>query len=434
MFNLQPAAPAPHCDGADSKAWGIARRDSLSFLDHGIVPAPPAALLLPRSALPDLQTARSWGSLASQTLAMYPEVRLSACFTINESALLFACLGSTGSAWGGRRLRSPKEDPPSRCAAPGGAPQVESAVLRCLGMQGLVSADVMAAHAPEVPSCLLPACCMPCFTWVLFWQAKVPAALTLEEPGQCMQEVETLQCLPPICEKEMPPSELTVHTCIATPFAAWHKDSCQSDSDREAEMSWSRLPSRHDAHSPNALAQMQQAYHSEYAARQVGQLGQPAGSGSPNTSSSGTLQNLIPIPEGGPLQDADAVAAAFLVQGLQTEAGQHEMVGSPCPAPAASSEQQQQQQQHERPQAGLGAAGPGPAQAPPCRSGAATSPPVSPRASAAHPASKAASPGSPTSQLPATGTCSTQVWAATVSTSLQLSSHLRPLHGSADLI
>lgn len=78
MFNVQPGAPAPHGDGADSKAWGIARRDSLSFLDHGISPAPPAALI-PRcltvpSALPNLQTARSWGSLASQTLAIYPEV------------------------------------------------------------------------------------------------------------------------------------------------------------------------------------------------------------------------------------------------------------------------------------------------------------------------------------------------------------------------
>ena len=78
MFNLQPGAPAPRCDGADSKAWGIARRDSLSFLDHGISPAV-AAVIPRRSTMPDLQTARSWGALASQTLAMYPEVRPSAC-------------------------------------------------------------------------------------------------------------------------------------------------------------------------------------------------------------------------------------------------------------------------------------------------------------------------------------------------------------------
>ena len=116
MFNLQPGAPAPHGDGADSKAWGIARRDSLSFLDHGIGPAPPAALIprcptvpnaLPngRPALPDLQTARSWGSLASQTLAMYPEVRLPARFGSTESA----CFGNTESALGRRRLRSPEK-------------------------------------------------------------------------------------------------------------------------------------------------------------------------------------------------------------------------------------------------------------------------------------------------------------------------------------
>ena len=78
MFNLQPGAPAPRCDGADSKAWGIARRDSLSFLDHGLGPAAGAAVIPRRSTMPDLQTARSWGSLASQTLAMYPEVRPSA--------------------------------------------------------------------------------------------------------------------------------------------------------------------------------------------------------------------------------------------------------------------------------------------------------------------------------------------------------------------
>ena len=215
-----------------------------------------------------------------------------------------------------------------------------------------------------------------------------------------------MQYLPPICEKELPPSELTVHTCIATPFATWHKDSCQSDSDREADMSWPRLQTRHDVHSPNALAQMQQAYHSEYAARQLGQLGQLVGSGSPNASSSGTLQNLIPIPEGAPLQDADAVAAAFLVQGLQTEAGQHEMVGSPCPAPAPGSEQQQLQ---KVPQAFPDAACLGPDRAPPCKRGAASSPPASPCASMQRPASKAALSGSPTSQLPATGTCVTQV-------------------------
>lgn len=79
MFNLQPGAPAPRYDGADSKAWGIARRDSLSFLDHGIGPAAAAAVIPQRSTMPDLQTARSWGALASQTLAMYPEVRPSAC-------------------------------------------------------------------------------------------------------------------------------------------------------------------------------------------------------------------------------------------------------------------------------------------------------------------------------------------------------------------
>ena len=75
MINLQPGAPALRCDGADSKAWGIARRDSLSFLDHGIGPAAGGAVIPRRSTMPDLQTARSWGSLASQTLAMYPEVR-----------------------------------------------------------------------------------------------------------------------------------------------------------------------------------------------------------------------------------------------------------------------------------------------------------------------------------------------------------------------
>lgn len=194
-------------------------------------------------------------------------------------------------------------------------------------------------------------------------------------------------------------------------------------------MSWSRLQTRHDVHNPDALAQMQQAYHSEYAARQLGQLGQPVGSGSPNASSSGTLQNLIPIPEGAPLQDADAVAAAFLVQGLQTEVGQHEMVGSPCLAPAPGSEQQQQQ---GLPQASLGAACPGPAWAPPCKRGTASSPPASPCAGMQRPASKAALPGSPTSQLPATGTCSTQVWVATVSRSLQFPSDPWTSHESAD--
>ena len=209
-----------------------------------------------------------------------------------------------------------------------------------------------------------------------------------------MQDMEALQCLPPICEKEMGPSELTVHTCIATPFSTWHKDGGQSDSDREADMPWPRLPAGHDGHSPVTLARAQQAYHSEFASRQAGQLGQPMGSGSPNASSSGTLQNLISIPEGAPLQDADAVAAAFLVQGLQAEAGQHEMVGSPCPAPVPCSEQpQQQQQQHD----------------------AAPSPPASPRASAALPSGKAALPASPTSHLPAARASSTQVWAATLS-------------------
>lgn len=216
-----------------------------------------------------------------------------------------------------------------------------------------------------------------------------------------MQDMEALQCLPPICEKEMPPSELTVHTCIATPFSSWHKDGGQSDSDREADMPWPRLPAGHDGHSPVTLARAQQAYHSEHASGQAGQLGQPVGSGSPNASSSGTLQNLISIPEGAPLQDADAVAAAFLVQGLQAEAGQHEMVGSPCPAPAPCSEQPQQQQQ--------GSACPGPAQATPAKRGTASSPPASPRASAALPSGKAASPASPTSHLPAARTSSTQV-------------------------
>ena len=229
-----------------------------------------------------------------------------------------------------------------------------------------------------------------------------------------MQDVETLQCLPPICEKELPPSELTVHTCIATPFSAWHKDGCQSDSDREADMSWPRLPTRADEHSPTTLARAQQACHSEYASRQVKQLGQPVGSGSPNASSSGTLQNLTSIPEGSPLQDADAVAAAFLVQGLQAEAGQHEMVGSPCPAPAPCSDQQQQQQQR----------GPGhcpdPAQGPPAKRGAAGSPPVLPRTSAALPSSKATLPGSPISHLPAARTSSTQVRAATLSATHRL--------------
>ena len=220
-----------------------------------------------------------------------------------------------------------------------------------------------------------------------------------------MQDMEALQCLPPICEKEMPPSELTVHTCIATPFSTWHKDGGQSDSDREADMPWPRLPAGHDRHSHVTLARAQQAYHSEYASRQAGQLGQPVGSGSPNASSSGTLQNLISIPEGGPLQDADAIAAAFLVQGLQAEAGQHEMVGSPCPAPAPCSEQPQQQQQQ-------GSACPGPAQAMPAKRGAAASPPASPRASAALPSGKAASPASPTSHLPAARASSTQVWTA----------------------
>ena len=216
-----------------------------------------------------------------------------------------------------------------------------------------------------------------------------------------MQDMEALQCLPPICEKEMPPSELTVHTCIATPFSSWHKDGGQSDSDREADMPWPRLPAGHDGHSPVTLARAQQAYRSEYASGQAGQLGQPVGSGSPNASSSGTLQNLISIPEGAPLQDADAVAAAFLVQGLQAEAAQHEMVGSPCPAPAPCSEQPQQQQQ--------GSACPGPTQAMPAKRGAAASPPASPRASAALPSGKAASPASPTSHLPAARTSSTQV-------------------------
>ena len=222
--------------------------------------------------------------------------------------------------------------------------------------------------------------------------------------------METLQCLPPICEKEMPPSELTVHTCIATPFSAWHKDACQSDSDREADMPWPRLPAGHDGHSPVMLAHAQQAYHSEYASRQAGQLGQPVGSGSPNASSSGTLQNLISIPEGVPLQDADAVAAAFLVQGLQAEAGQHEMVGSPCPAPAPCSEQPQQQQQQQQ----QGSACPGPAQAMPAKRSAATSPPASPRASAALPSGKAASPASPTGHLTAARASSTQVWPSTL--------------------
>ena len=139
-------------------------------------------------------------------------------------------------------------------------------------------------------------------------------------------------------------------------------------------MPWPRLPAGHDAgHGRVALARAQQAYHGEYASGQAGQLGQPIGSGSPNASSSGTLQNLISIPEGAPLQDADAVAAAFLVQGLQAEAGQHEMVGSPCLAPAPCSEQPQQQQQQ-------GSACPGPAQAVPDKRGAAASPPTSPRA------------------------------------------------------
>ena len=216
-----------------------------------------------------------------------------------------------------------------------------------------------------------------------------------------MQDMEALQYLPPIIEKEMPASELTVHTCIATPFSSWHKDGGQSDSDREADMPWPRLPAGHDGHSPVTLARAQQAYHSEYASRQAGQLGQPVGSGSPNASSSGTLQNLISIPEGAPLQDADAVAAAFLVQGLQAEAGQHEMVGSPCPAPAPCSEQPQQQQQ--------GSACLGPTQAMPAKRGTASSPPASPRASAALPSGKAASPASPTSHLPAARTSSTQV-------------------------
>ena len=218
-----------------------------------------------------------------------------------------------------------------------------------------------------------------------------------------MQDMETLQCLPPICEKEMPPSELMVHTCIATPFSTWHKDGGQSDSDCEADMPWPRLPAGHDGRSPVTLAQAQQAYHSEYASRQAGQLGQPVGSGSPNASSSGTLQNLISIPEGAPLQDADAVAAAFLVQGLQAEAGQHEMVGSPCPAPAPCSEQPQQQQQQQ------GSACPAPAQAMPANRGAGSSPPASPRASASLPSGKAASPASPFSHLPVPLTSSTQV-------------------------
>ena len=225
-----------------------------------------------------------------------------------------------------------------------------------------------------------------------------------------MQDMEALQCLPPICEKELGPSELTVHTCIATPFSAWHKDGGQSDSDREADMPWPRLPAGHDGHSPVTLARAQQAYHNEYASREAGQLGQPVGSGSPNASSSGTLHNLISIPEGAPLQDADAVAAAFLVQGLQAEAGQHEMVGSPCPGPAPCREQLQQQQQQQRP----GSACPSPAQAMPAKGGAATSPPASPRASAALPSGKATPPASPTGHLPAARTSSTQVWAATL--------------------
>ena len=87
MFNLQPGAPAPACDGADSKAWGMARRDSLSFLDHGVAPAAAAAIAPRRPAMiPDLQTARSWGSLAGQTLAMYPEVCPSACLGTTDVA------------------------------------------------------------------------------------------------------------------------------------------------------------------------------------------------------------------------------------------------------------------------------------------------------------------------------------------------------------
>ena len=88
----------PRCDGADSKAWSIAQRDSLSFLDHGIGSAAAAAVITRRPAMPDLQTAPSWGSLARQTLAMYSEVRLSACF------------GSTESPLDRRRLRSPGKD------------------------------------------------------------------------------------------------------------------------------------------------------------------------------------------------------------------------------------------------------------------------------------------------------------------------------------
>ena len=234
---------------------------------------------------------------------------------------------------------------------------------------------------------------------------------------ECMQEVKTLQCLPPICEKELPPSELTVHTCIATPFSAWHKDECQSDLDGKANMPWPQLPTGHDTQSANTLALVQQAYHSEYASRQASQLGQPVGSSSLNASSSSTLQNLTSIPEGGPCQDADAVAAAFLVQGLQAKAGQHEMVGSPCPAPVACSdqEQQDQEQQQQQQQGPAQAACPGPAQAVPAKRGTATSPPVSLRASAALPSAKAALPASPPSQH-AAHTSSTQVWAGTVST------------------
>ena len=75
MFTLPDGAPLLRCDVAGSKAWGITRQDSLSFLDHGIGPVATANAIPGRPTIPDLQTALSWGSLASQTLAMYPKVR-----------------------------------------------------------------------------------------------------------------------------------------------------------------------------------------------------------------------------------------------------------------------------------------------------------------------------------------------------------------------
>ena len=244
-----------------------------------------------------------------------------------------------------------------------------------------------------------------------------------------MQDLETLQCLPPICEKELPPSELTVHTCITTPFLARHKEGCQSDSDREADMAWPHLPTGQDGHSPATLARAQQTCHKELTtSRQARQLRQPMGPRSPDASSSSTLQNLTSIPEGSPLQDADAVAATCLVQGLQAEAEQYEMVGSPCPAPVPCSKQPQQDQEQQQELAQ--AACLGPAQAVPVKRGIAISPPASSRASTVLASGKAALSASPSQH--AAQPSSTQVWTATVFTLHRLSSEPQPVSDAAD--